>query len=136
MLFQNLNHPIVNHDENLEKPNKSLIAGCVVSQWQFSFDIVQKLLGILQSKSIQINLVFFNIARNCLNLMQNCLSARSAHLENRYLEALMYPNLCINLLEQKYTLDFNKNCQFRPQCKGRCTNVTPEFVPRPMLSHQ
>ena len=46
MLFQNLNQPIVNHDENLEKPNKSLIAGCVVAQWQFLFDIVQTLLGL------------------------------------------------------------------------------------------
>ena len=42
MLFQNLNQPIVSHDENLEKPNKSLIAGCVVAQWQFLFDMVQK----------------------------------------------------------------------------------------------
>ena len=47
MLFQNLNQPIVNHDENLEKPNKSLIAVCVVAHWQFLFDIVKKLLGLL-----------------------------------------------------------------------------------------
>ena len=46
MIFQNLNQLIVNHDENLEKPNKSLIAGCVVAQWQFLFDKVQKLLGL------------------------------------------------------------------------------------------